>query len=68
MNYCQNFFQLFGFCKKQIIFFSGIDKKEVTDGWFCERVIVKNKSLGKQVEFKVFNWLLTELWIVAGEG
>jgi len=44
-----------------------IDKKEVGDGWFCERVVVENRAVGKQVEFNVYNWLLTELWVVAGE-
>ena len=48
--------------------FAGIDKSKANDGWFCERVFVKNEVSGNEIEFQVFNWLLTELWIVAGEG
>ena len=50
------------------MWFKGIDKKNVDDGWYCEHISVKNESSGKQTEFKVFDWLLTELWIVADEG
>ena len=53
---------------KRFFLFLGIDKKKTSDGWFCERVFVKNEVSGQEVEFQVFNWLLTELWIVAGEG
>ena len=56
------------FKKRTLMVFSGIDNKKDTNGWFCERVFVKNEVSGEQVEFRVFNWLLTEIWIAAGEG